>query len=132
MAIQLGPELQHALQAGHSELEVVDPSTNQHYIIVAKERWLERTLAGQAIAHQQGSCGSDPACFGPWTDEKNRRRADLVDRQIAGTLTDEEQTELEGLQHQMRAYREQVAPLDLEATRRLHAELMEKARKAQP
>lgn len=60
---------------------------------------------------------------------KNRRRAELVDRQIAGRLADEELAELELLQQQMRAYREKVAPLPLEDTRRLHAELMERARK---
>src|SRR4051794_10391081 len=40
----------------------------------------------------------------PWTDEKNHRRAELVDRNIAGTLTPAEAAELADLQRQMMRY----------------------------
>ncbi len=43
MALPLSPELQHALYATHNVLEVVDPSTNPCSVIVAKDRWVERT-----------------------------------------------------------------------------------------
>ena len=82
-------------------------------------------------ARQASPRGVEAGAAESWTDEKNRRRAELVDREIAGTLTDEEQAELDVLQQQMRAYREKVAPLPLEDTRRLHAELMEKTRQTQ-
>ena len=131
MGLQLTPELQHALHASQSELEVVDPSTNRHYVIVAKDRWLERTAVNQAAAGDHGHRGRDSDSVDLWTEDKSRRRAELVDRQIAGTLTGDEEAELQLLQQQMRAYRDKVAPLPLEDTRRLHAQLMEKARQAQ-
>jgi DNA-directed RNA polymerase subunit F len=86
---------------------------------------------GQQSPQDRGRPQRESEVADPWTDDKNRRRAELVDRQIAGKLTDEERAELELLQQQMRAYREKVAPLPIEDTRRLHAELMEKARRAQ-
>ena len=131
MAHQLDPELQQALHTSQNELEVVDPSTNQYYVIVAKDRWLERTGDHETIAYDHHRLGCDSNAIEPWTDDKNRCRAKLVDRQIAGTLTSDERVELESLQRQMRDYREKVAPLPLEDTRQLHGELMEKARRAQ-
>lgn len=131
MGLQLTPELQHALHAAQSELEVVDPSTNRHYVIVSKDRWLERTSANQATADNHGHHGCDSESLDLWTEDKNRQRAESVDRQIAGTLTGDEEAELQLLQQQMRAYRDKVAPLPLEDTRQLHAQLMEKARQAQ-
>ena len=123
MTLPLSSELQHALHASPHELELVDPATNKHYVIVPKERWLERTAAERP--------GNGDPHADVWTDAKNQRRAELVDRQIAGTLTEEERDELDHLQHQMRAYREKVAPLPIEDARRLHDELMDRARKAQ-
>jgi hypothetical protein len=35
---------------------------------------------------------------GEWSDEKNARRCELIDREIAGATTDDEQRELERLQ----------------------------------
>jgi hypothetical protein len=63
-----------------------------------------------------------------WTDTKNRRRSDLVDKEIDGTLTPAEATELADLQRQMMRYVDRVAPLPLEEARRLHQQLLEKAR----
>lgn len=39
MTPQLNTDLLQALHANDDELEVVDPSTNRVYVIVAKERW---------------------------------------------------------------------------------------------
>jgi len=63
----------------------------------------------------------------PWTDAKNHRRAELVDREIAGTLTPNEAVELADLQHQMMRYVDRVAPLPIEDARKLHRQLLEKA-----
>jgi len=58
-----------------------------------------------------------------WTDDKNKRRCDLIDKEIDGTITDEEKVELEQLQEKMSAYRQQVAPLPLDELRKLRDEL---------
>jgi len=72
----------------------------------------------------------EPGGESRWTQEKNARRCFLIDREIDGTLTPEEARELEGLQRQMSQYLDRVAPLPLEATRRLYAELLAKAEAA--
>jgi len=53
----------------------------------------------------------------PWTEEKNRRRCELIDREIDGTLTAAEAIELHRLQNEMLRYRHRVAPLPLEDAR---------------
>jgi antitoxin (DNA-binding transcriptional repressor) of toxin-antitoxin stability system len=65
-----------------------------------------------------------------WTREKNARRCFLIDREIDGTLTPEEARELATLQRQMLRHVQRVAPLPLEATRRLYDELLAKAEAA--
>jgi hypothetical protein len=66
----------------------------------------------------------------PWTDSKNHRRAELVDREIAGTLTPAEAVELAELQRKMMRYVDRVAPLPIDDARKLHKQLLEKARSA--
>lgn len=60
-----------------------------------------------------------------WTNEKNRRRCELVDKEIAGTILPEEGIELEKLQSEMLAYRRKVAPLPLSDLRELHEEWLQ-------
>src|SRR5262245_59231074 len=55
-----------------------------------------------------------------WTEAKNQRRCDLIDREIDGTLTLDERVELEDLQRQLRRYVDLVAPLPLDQLRKLH------------
>jgi hypothetical protein len=64
---------------------------------------------------------------GEWTDAKNNRRCDLIDREFDGPpLTPREVVELAGLQDEMLRYRRRVAPLPIEDARRLHQELLAK------
>ncbi len=75
-----------------------------------------------------------PAANGdePWTEAKNQRRCDLIDRKFAGGLTPPEFVELAQLQEQMLRHRRRVAPLPLEDARRLHQELLTRASAAPP
>ena len=59
-----------------------------------------------------------------WTDAKNDRRCELIDKEIEGTLLPAEKRELEELQSQMLAYRRKVAPLPLKEAQRLHQHLL--------
>jgi hypothetical protein len=63
---------------------------------------------------------------GPWTAEKNHRRAALIDKEIDGTITPTEAVELEELTQQMRRHREKGAPLPLEYAHQLLEELTTK------
>jgi len=65
-----------------------------------------------------------------WTDAKNDRRCDLIDKEIDGKLTPAEAVELHGLQQEMLRYRHKVAPLPIAAARKLHKELLGKKRPA--
>ena len=62
-----------------------------------------------------------------WTEEKNQRRCDLVDKEIDGTISAAEKVELDQLQAEMLAYRRKVAPLPLAGLRELHQELLRQA-----
>ncbi len=59
-----------------------------------------------------------------WTEAKDNRRCQLIDRELSGALTPNEQSELSQLQQEMLNYRRSVAPLPLEAARQLHKSLL--------
>src|SRR5207247_8214484 len=86
-------------------------------------------LNGQAVAcvvplpHRNGTEKS------AWNDAKNERRCELIDRKYDGKLTVEEAAELALLQEEALRYRHRVAPLPLDAARRLHQKLLLKANK---
>jgi hypothetical protein len=65
-----------------------------------------------------------------WTEEKNVRRCDLITQKYTSTLSPTEAVELAQLQEQMLRYRQRVAPLPLEDARKLHEELLAKARQS--
>lgn len=91
-------------------------------------------LSGQPIAGLvplPKQTNGTPADASDWTEAKNDRRCELIDRKYAGTLTLQEGIELAGLQEEMLRYRQRVAPLPLEEARRLHQELLTKAKAAQ-
>jgi hypothetical protein len=62
-----------------------------------------------------------------WTEQKNNRQYDLIERKYAGAPSPTEAVELAQLQEQMQRYRQKVAPLPLEDARRLHQEQLAKA-----
>ncbi len=55
-----------------------------------------------------------------WTAELNRRRFELIDGDIQGTLTRDEQLELAGLTHLMREHVDSEVNLPLEGAKKLH------------
>jgi len=62
-----------------------------------------------------------------WTDAKNDRRCELIDRKYKRGLSAAEEAELAALQTAMERHVDRVVPLPLEATRKLHQQLLEKA-----
>lgn len=67
---------------------------------------------------------------GEWNEGKNTRRGELIDRDIAGTITPDETLELELLQEELQQHIEKVAPLPIEHVRQLHKQLLAKAEAA--
>ena len=66
-----------------------------------------------------------------WTEEKNRRRCELIDRKYDRGLNSTEEAELALLQNAMYRHIDKIAPLPLDAARRLHQELLDKASRTQ-
>ena len=118
----------------HVNLDGQDASVRDFILSLASEpdgSVLE--LAGRPVARMLPvSAGSNGAAVSDneWTDAKNNRRCELVDRKIHGTLTADEVVELDDLQQQMLHYRDRVAPLPLDYARKLHQELLKRAQVA--
>ncbi len=70
----------------------------------------------------------DPA--GEWTDAKNARRFALIDRELDGTISADEASELEAIQTEFRRFRRRTTPLPLGETRQTLEELERKAGRA--
>ncbi len=64
----------------------------------------------------------------PWSEEKNDRRCELIDKDIEGSITESEILELERLQLGFYEYLDSVAPPPMEGARRLHRKLLDKKR----
>ena len=60
-----------------------------------------------------------------WSDEKNGRRCELIRRRLRGSISADEQTELEQLQAEMVQHRNLVAPLPLVQTEALYRQMMQ-------
>ena len=108
--------------------------------IDADERRVYESVVGHALGNGQcvvirvierGNGSEEGASHLPeeWSEEKNNRRCDLIDRQIEGNLSPEERIELDDLQRQAIAYRDLMVPLPTEGARRLHRELLAKKRR---
>ena len=69
----------------------------------------------------------DPA--GIWTDEKNGRRFELIDKSIddEDSFTEADQDELQTLTDEMREYIDRVAPLDIDDARNTFEYMRKKA-----
>ena len=65
-----------------------------------------------------------------WTEQKNRRRCELLDRKYDHGLSLAEEAELALLQDAMYRFIDKVAPLPLDEARSLHQELLQKAAQA--
>jgi hypothetical protein len=94
---------------------------------VSLEQWAVEVLLRQSEA----ATAQPKEEHRPWSDEKNARRCDLIDRQIEGTIAPEELRELDDLQAQLRRHLDEVAPLDLAAARKIHQQLLQKKRESE-
>lgn len=71
------------------------------------------------------SVDADLAADGVWTEVKNARRCELIDKDIQGTISDAERSELDLLTRALRLHRRQVAPIPLAGASQLHQALLQ-------
>lgn len=121
MNVKLTPELREAIDAQCGRpVFIVDADRHETFVLLTTGEYRQ-------VEHYLGHAGDDEE----WSEEKNTRRCDLIDKEIAGTLTDAEQAELAHLQRQAETYFDKVAPPPLEGARRLHQQLLQKRRDSQ-
>jgi hypothetical protein len=65
-----------------------------------------------------------PKSNGVWSEEHQTRRYELIDKDIAGTITSTESAELLQLDRLANEHFDQVAPPPFEGARRLHQQLI--------
>jgi hypothetical protein len=85
----------------------------------------EYVIPERSMPPSTPNVSADPA--DAWSEAKNARRCDLIDREVDGVLTFDEAAELKQLQGEMLRYRRKLAPLPIEDARKLQQELLAKA-----
>jgi len=115
----------------HVSLDGQDEAVKRFVLdLVAEDAGSVLELAGRAVAQvlpPPAGRNAGPAPAHDWTAARDARRCELIDRELDGTLTEAERTELEDLQEQMLRHRHRVAPLPLAHARQLLEELERKA-----
>ena len=117
----------------HIELDSQDEAVKQFFLSLPLDAngsvlvWKGRGIVHLVPVAETADGG--PVKVAEWTDEKNARRCDLIDKEIEGTLSFDETMELHRLQLEMRQHRRLVAPLPLVEARKLHKQLLALAQK---
>ena len=106
MTPKITAEQRKALDEQNGEpIIVIDPDRQQRFVLIADTDYRVRDLA------------VDSNGDGEWTEEKEARRCDLIDKDIAGTITIEERAELAVLDRQGNDHYDKIAPRPIEGAR---------------
>ena len=106
---------------------IADVQTGQGKIIVLSQKMGDRYRTVLEYMAQQIANEPPPKRANGWTDEKNARRVELINKKFNGGLTAPERKELRVLQAEVQRYAEQVAPLRNDILELLLIGLQEKA-----
>lgn len=110
MIARLSDELVEELErAGDQPLRVENPRNHKEYVIIA----VERLKSGSPQANANGA----------WTEAKNARRFQLIDKEIAGNISPAEAEELARLSREIDDFLRDVTPLPIHEARTLHEQL---------
>src|SRR5438105_2642223 len=109
----------------HINLDTVDEAVRKFVLSAALDpAGSVFEFEGRPVAWIMPASAPNGAEDEPWTEAKNQRRCDLIDRKYAGGLSFAEAVELAQLQEALSRHVQRVAPLPLEEARRLHQELL--------
>ncbi len=88
---------------------ITDVQTPHGNLVVLSERLGERFRPLLEYMAQQISAESVPSMDNGWTDEKNNRRIELIEKKYEGVLTAAEKRELKVLQQEGELYADRIA-----------------------
>lgn len=91
---------------------VVDAERHQRFVLIAETDVRVRDLLTDFDVDDE------------WTDKKEARRRELIDKDIAGTISVDGRLELSILDRQGNEHYDRVCPRPNEAARRLHQDLL--------
>jgi hypothetical protein len=112
----------------HISLDSQDEAVKQFFrVLPVDPQGSVVELNGQAVACVVPIPSPNGGTDTGWTDAKNNRRCDVIDKKYAGAITSEEAVELHALQEEIYRFVDRVAPLPLDDARRLHQDLLRKA-----
>jgi len=115
MTPKISPEQRKALDERNGQpVYCVDVERQETFVLASAADERVRQLFGEANGD------------GEWTEQKDARRCELIDKDIARTITEAERTELAGLERLANEYYDAIAPPPLDGARRLHQELLNK------
>jgi len=114
MAINLTPEQIAALDStGEFPLTLCNPVTGRQYVLIPLEAYKEAKLFFDAMIERTEARLKELPPKPDWSDQKNNRRHDLIEKKFDSGLTADEEAELTILQDELTAWRQHVAPLPL-------------------
>jgi len=116
MAPKITPEIRKAIDDQHGKpVYVVDADRHQTFVLLSSDDFQRvRRLLETSVENQE------------WSEAKNSRRIDLIDKDIADTITDDEKVELALLDRQASEHFDRIASPPIEGARQLHQELIKK------
>jgi hypothetical protein len=85
-------------------------------------------LFSRATAQAPPTESQNQTADSEWSDAKNARRCELIDRKIQKKISAKEAVELADLQRALGAYLDRVAPLPIKGAKKLHAELLRRGK----
>lgn len=117
MPPEITPEIRKAIdeQSG-KPVYVIDADRRETFVLLTSDDF-ERVeaLLGYSVDNSD------------WNDVKENRRRELVDKDIAGTITADERAELAILDRQGNAHYDKIAPRPIEGVRQLHQQLIQQS-----
>ena len=103
--------------------QAVDEQKGQPVYIVDNERHETFVLLTSSDFERVKLMLRRSSSDGPWTDDKNRRRIELIDKKISGTITQMESVEFADLQLQAETHFDRIAPPPMNGVVELHQQL---------
>ncbi|MCX7420174.1 MAG: hypothetical protein NT013_11630 [Planctomycetia bacterium] len=109
MPLTVSDKLLKTLEAGRRPVVVRDDRTKKGYAVMSEQVYARARPLIEFVSND--AAGPSDRSAETWTEEKNARRAVLINKKHDSKLTSAETRELNQLTEEVRQYQERVAPL---------------------